>query len=138
MTRHSQNRDFGTILTVPKIEALRPKERRYYKTDAAIRGLQLRVECSGCIVTAGTGRRFGSPWAGIHASLWPMREPRSTKIKRGSRMESPPVAQTRAVAAAPALQLQAASLRSRHLHCQSHGGRLLGCQSRETSAELAD
>jgi Arm DNA-binding domain len=36
-----------TVLTVTKIESLRPRDRRFALTDAAMRGLQLRVEITG-------------------------------------------------------------------------------------------
>jgi integrase len=47
MTHQSQKRAAGTVLTVTKIEAMRPKARRYEITDVVARGLQLRVERSG-------------------------------------------------------------------------------------------
>jgi integrase len=47
MTHQSQKRASRTVLTVTKIEAMRPKARRYEITDAVARGLQLRVERSG-------------------------------------------------------------------------------------------
>jgi integrase len=47
MEHQSYKRAAGTALTVTKIDAMRPKARRYEKTDAVARGLQLRVERSG-------------------------------------------------------------------------------------------